>query len=69
MTNQLYNYVLIKYWNKVYERICTETLTLIHIGHAHEVFMMTSFLHMGCAFFRIGGVFLSLYLNLASMNC
>ena len=38
MPNQLYTSVLIKAFNKVYDRIRTDTLTLIHIGRASEVF-------------------------------
>ena len=41
----------IKSWNKLYDRICMETATLINIVHARDVFMTTSFIHnMLCLF-------------------
>ena len=45
MTNQLYTFILIKYWNRVYDWIRTDTLTLIHIGHAREVFHDEAIFH------------------------
>ena len=50
MTNQLYYSVLIKDWNKVYDQIRTETLTIIHISRAREFFHDTLiFFATGCA--------------------
>ena len=40
-----------KAWNKEYDKMRTETLTLIR---AHEVFLTKSFLHNRLRLFRIG---------------
>ena len=34
----IYLCVRLNIGKKVYNQICTENLTLIHIGHAHEIF-------------------------------
>ena len=55
MTYKLYTSVLIKDWGKVYEQIRMETLTLIHIGRAREVFHdKVIFFTIVYAFFIIG---------------
>ena len=43
-----------KYWNKVYDQMCTETLTLIHIVRARDVLITASFLHSRLQLCRIG---------------
>ena len=46
----------IKSWKNVYNWIRTETLTLIHMSLAYEVFMKKSFFHMGFTLIRIGDI-------------
>ena len=54
---QLYTFVLnIKAWNKVYNRMITDALTIISYWPCSEVFMTTYFGHNGCTFNRKGSI-------------
>ena len=50
----IYFYIVIKSWSKVYNRIRTGILILIHIVCVREVFMTASFLHNRLRLFIIG---------------
>ena len=46
----IYFCIKLNLWNKVYDQMRMATLTLIHNGHARELFMTISFLQNGCTF-------------------